>query len=54
VIASGGAGNPHHILDALTAGGASAALAASIFHFRQFRIEEVKDYLWQHDLPVRL
>lgn len=53
IIASGGAGNPHHIYDALHAG-ASAALAASIFHFKQFSIAEVKDYLWQQDIPVRL
>lgn len=54
VIASGGAGNPAHILEALSKGGADAALAASIFHYRQFTIEEVKEYLWQHDIPVRL
>ncbi len=54
VIASGGAGNPHHILEAFDKGGASAALAASIFHFREFSIAEVKEYLWQHDIPVRL
>jgi len=54
VIASGGAGDPEHILQALTKGEADAALAASIFHFRKFSIHEVKDYLWQHDVPVRL
>lgn len=54
IIASGGAGNPDHILSVLSQGQADAALAASIFHYRQFRIEEVKDYLWQHDIPVRL
>jgi imidazole glycerol-phosphate synthase subunit HisF len=54
VIASGGAGHPDHLLDVLTKGGTDAALAASIFHFRQFTIEEVKDYLWQHDVPIRL
>ncbi len=54
VIASGGAGDPDHILTALTRGEAAAALAASIFHYREYTITEVKDYLWQHDIPVRL
>jgi cyclase len=54
VIASGGAGHPNHILEALTTGGADAALAASVFHYKEFTIEEVKDYLWQHDVPIRI
>lgn len=54
VIASGGAGNPDHFLDALTAGEADAALAASVFHYKEFTIEEVKEYLWQHDVPIRI
>lgn len=54
VIASGGAGHPHHILEALTKGEAAAALAASIFHFREFTLSETKEYLWQYDVPVRL
>ena len=54
VIASGGAGNPHHILEALTKGEAAAALAASIFHYKQFTIAETKEYLWQHDVAIRL
>ncbi len=54
VIASGGAGHPDHILSAFAKVGADAALAASIFHYRKFTIEEVKEYLWQHDIPVRL
>ncbi len=54
VIASGGAGNPEHILEAFTKGGADAALAASIFHYRQFTIDEVKEYIWQQDIPVRI
>lgn len=45
VIASGGAGRLEHFYEALTEGGASAALAASLFHFGQFKIAEVKDYL---------
>ncbi len=54
IIASGGAGNPEHILKALTLGGADAALAASVFHYKEFTIAEVKEYIWQHDIPVRL
>lgn len=54
IIASGGAGDPDHILKILTHGEADAALAASIFHYRAYSIREVKDYLWQHDIPVRL
>jgi cyclase len=53
VIASGGAGKPEHFYEALTAGGASAALAASLFHYRQLRITEVKAYLAQRGVPVR-
>lgn len=54
VIASGGAGHPNHFLDALTTGGADAALAASVFHYKEFMIEEIKEYLWQHDVPIRI
>jgi len=54
VIASGGAGNPEHMLKAITEGKADAVLAASIFHFGTYRIREVKEYLAQHDIPVRL
>lgn len=54
VIASGGAGRPQHFAAALTEGGASAALAASLFHFRQLRIEQVKNYLREHGIPVRI
>ncbi len=53
VVASGGAGHPEHLRAALVEGGASAALAASIFHFRQFTIAETKDYLALHGVPVR-
>lgn len=53
VVASGGAGHPEHLRAALVEGGASAALAASIFHFRQFTIAETKDYLARHGVPVR-
>jgi len=54
VIASGGVGNPEHIYDGLTVGKADAALAASIFHFREYTIGEVKQYLADRNVPVRL
>lgn len=54
VIASGGAGTPEHLYDALTEGKADAVLAASIFHFGTYRIEDVKRYLAGRGLPMRL
>ena len=54
VIASGGAGNLAHFYDALTAGGAEAALAASLFHYKELEIRQVKEYLRERGLPVRL
>ncbi|NVM55214.1 MAG: imidazole glycerol phosphate synthase subunit HisF [Candidatus Helarchaeota archaeon] len=45
VTASGGCGHPYHMLEALTEGKADAALAASIFHYNQYTVKEVKDYL---------
>lgn len=54
VVASGGAGEPEHLRAALMEGHASAALAASIFHFREFTIAETKEYLARHGVPVRL
>jgi cyclase len=54
VIASGGVGNLEHIREGLVEGGASAALAASIFHFREYTIHECKEYLREHGVPVRL
>ena len=53
VIASGGAGRLEHFYEALTEGGASAVLAASLFHFGQFKIAEVKDYLRGRGVVVR-
>jgi cyclase len=53
VIASGGAGQPEHFYEALTAGGASAALAASLFHFRTLSVAQVKDYLAARGVAVR-
>jgi cyclase len=54
VIASGGAGSPEHIYQVLTAGKADAALAASIFHFGTYSIDETKRYLAARNVPVRL
>ncbi len=54
VIASGGAGNVQHFAQALTEGGADAALAASLFHYKQLTIAEVKEYLASQGLPIRL
>jgi cyclase len=53
VIASGGAGQLVHFYEALTEGGASAALAASLFHYKQLCIAEVKAYLAERGVPVR-
>ncbi len=54
VIASGGAGLKEHFYDALTIGGAEAALAASLFHYKELEISELKEYLRDRDVPVRL
>jgi imidazole glycerol-phosphate synthase subunit HisF len=54
VIASGGVGNLQHIYDGLTQGQASAALAASIFHYGEYSIAECKNYLHSRGIPVRL
>ena len=53
VIASGGAGRLEHFYEALTAGGASAVLAASLFHFGEFKIGDVKKYLRERGIMVR-
>ena len=53
VIASGGAGGPEHMVEALTEGKADAVLAASIFHFGQYSISQVKEYLAAAGLPIR-
>ena len=54
VIASGGAGRLEHFKEALTLGRADAALAASLFHYKELEIREVKEYLLQEGVPVRL
>jgi cyclase len=53
VVASGGAGSPEHVYQALTAGGADAALAASIFHYNEYGIPATKAYLAERGVPVR-
>ena len=54
VIASGGAGTLEHLRAALDEGGADAALAASIFHFREFSIREAKEFLAARGIPIRM
>lgn len=54
VVASGGAGSPEHLREAVVEGKASAALAASIFHYGEYTIEETKRYMAEHGVTVRL
>jgi len=54
VVASGGAGSPQHMLDVLSTGHADAALAASIFHFGKYTVGDVKGFLAEHGVPVRV
>ena len=54
VIASGGGGKKEHFYEALTEGGASAALAATLFHYRELSVKEVKDFLSEKGVSVRL
>lgn len=54
VIASGGVGTLDHIVEGFTVAGADAALAASIFHFREYSIRQAKQHLHDHGVPVRL
>lgn len=54
VIASGGAGNKEHFYDTLTKGGADAALAASLFHYKELEIRDLKKYLWERGIAVRM
>ena len=54
VIASGGAGNVEHMCEAVVQGGADAALAASIFHYGEFTIQQAKEYMLSQNVPVRL
>lgn len=54
VIASGGAGTAHHFLEAFTLGKADAALAASLFHYGELKIQELKEYLKSNAINIRL
>jgi cyclase len=54
VIASGGAGTPEHLYDVLTAGGADAALVASMVHYDEYRVSELKKYLSDRGLKIRM
>ncbi|MBP6619651.1 MAG: imidazole glycerol phosphate synthase cyclase subunit, partial [Leadbetterella sp.] len=54
VIASGGAGNMEHFYDVFTSGKADAGLAASIFHFREIPIPDLKQYLAEKGIPMRI
>ena len=54
VIASSGCGSPQHMYDVFTKAGADAALAASIFHFDEYTIQETKQYLHKNGIPIRL
>jgi cyclase len=53
LIASGGVGNLQHLVDGVTVGGADAVLAASIFHYGEFTVQQAKDYMRQHGLEMR-
>ena len=53
IIASGGAGTPEHLLEVFTDGKADAALAASIFHYNQYPVPVVKDYLRKAGVTIR-
>lgn len=54
VIASGGAGTLEHLKEALTTGGASAVLIASLLHYKKYQIKEIKGYLKREGIPIRL
>ncbi|AXT55463.1 imidazole glycerol phosphate synthase subunit HisF [Aquimarina sp. AD1] len=54
IIASGGAGNTQHFIDAFKEGKADAALAASVFHFKEIEIKDLKEELRLNEIPVRL
>lgn len=54
IIASGGGGQLHHFKEVFESGNADAALAASIFHFKEIAIPALKEYLHQHKIPIRI
>jgi cyclase len=53
IIASGGAGNQEHFADVFLEGKADAALAASVFHYKEIEIKELKNYLHHKNIPIR-
>lgn len=53
VIASGGVGNKEHFVEAFTSGGADAALAASIFHYGEYTVDQIKDYCKKKEIVIR-
>ena len=53
IIASGGVGNLQHLVDGIKLGGADAVLAASIFHYGEFTVQQAKDYMQLHGIEVR-
>jgi cyclase len=54
IVASGGVGTLEHFYEGFTAGKADACLAASIFHYGEFTVRDVKEYLRERGIPVRL
>ena len=54
VIASGGVGNLQHLADGVTIGGASAVLAASIFHYGEYTVGQAKEFMARQGIPVRI
>ena len=54
VIASGGAGEPDHLVEAVVQGGADAVLCASIFHYGRYRVRDAKERMRSAGIPVRL
>ena len=54
VIASGGVGNLQHLVDGITKGHADAVLAASIFHYGEYTVQQAKEYMAAQGIPVRL
>jgi cyclase len=54
VIASGGVGNLQHLVDGITKGHADAVLAASIFHYGEYTVQQAKEYMASNGIPVRI
>ena len=54
IIASGGAGSLRHLVDGVKDGEADAVLAASIFHYGEYTIQEAKNYMYEHGIEMRL